>query len=308
MLASLGATEKDVRFVLVVDGLAPAWRARPSAPPSRRAPGSGTSRTWRRPPRTAPTPWPPWAAVIIGLLLAVATSVIAAVWPGRAVSKMPVVVAALRAGSSRRRLVNALAAARSNLPGRGPVHAVLLRRPERRRRQQQLPRHRRADLLRDRLGAARPVHRRPALPAGLARPAGDHGSPPRPGALPVAVRRGDRGGLVRGLPRHDRDRHRQHPVRRRARLHRAEHGGRTSSSSTPPSTTLPSTRRGSSPPPPRWPRSAPGRPPWPSSCTRPPRSSSTCQSASTCASPGSPPRISTAASCRRATAAASSAG
>ena len=35
----------------------------------------------------------PWAAVVIGLLLAVATSVIAAAWPGRAVSKVPVVAA-----------------------------------------------------------------------------------------------------------------------------------------------------------------------------------------------------------------------
>ena len=35
----------------------------------------------------------PWAAVIIGLLLAVATSVLAAVWPGRTVSKVPVVAA-----------------------------------------------------------------------------------------------------------------------------------------------------------------------------------------------------------------------
>ena len=35
----------------------------------------------------------PWPAVVIGLLLAVATSVFAAVWPGRAVSKMPVVAA-----------------------------------------------------------------------------------------------------------------------------------------------------------------------------------------------------------------------
>src|SRR6185312_657223 len=35
----------------------------------------------------------PWAAVVIGLLLAVATSVLAAVWPGRAVSKVPVVAA-----------------------------------------------------------------------------------------------------------------------------------------------------------------------------------------------------------------------
>ncbi|MGH3262778.1 MAG: FtsX-like permease family protein, partial [Trebonia sp.] len=35
----------------------------------------------------------PWAAVAIGLLLAVATSVFAAVWPGRMVSKVPVVAA-----------------------------------------------------------------------------------------------------------------------------------------------------------------------------------------------------------------------
>lgn len=35
----------------------------------------------------------PWTAVVAGLLLAVATSVLAAVWPGRAVSKVPVVAA-----------------------------------------------------------------------------------------------------------------------------------------------------------------------------------------------------------------------
>jgi putative ABC transport system permease protein len=94
MLASLGATERDVRFVLIVDGLVAGvlgaiiggalafglwfWYY----------PHLETATAHR-------TDWLnlPWTAVIIGLLLAVATSVIAAAWPGRAVSKVPVVAA-----------------------------------------------------------------------------------------------------------------------------------------------------------------------------------------------------------------------
>jgi len=94
MLASLGATERDVRFVLLVDGLvAGVLGAIIGA-----AIGFGLW-FWYYPHletatahRTDPLALP-WAAVVIGLLLAVATSVIAAAWPGRAVSKTPVVAA-----------------------------------------------------------------------------------------------------------------------------------------------------------------------------------------------------------------------
>jgi putative ABC transport system permease protein len=94
MLTSLGATEADVRFVLIADGLLGGvvgaiiggavalggwlWYY----------PHLETATAHRTDPYNLP-----WAAVIIGLLLAVATSVVAAVWPGRAVSKVPVVAA-----------------------------------------------------------------------------------------------------------------------------------------------------------------------------------------------------------------------
>ena len=94
MLASLGATERDVRFVLIVDGLVAGvlgaliggalgfgfwlWYY----------PHLETATAHRTDPLSLP-----WTAVVIGLLLAVATSVIAAAWPGRAVSKVPVVAA-----------------------------------------------------------------------------------------------------------------------------------------------------------------------------------------------------------------------
>jgi putative ABC transport system permease protein len=94
MLASLGATERDVRFVLLADGLVAGvlgaiigaaiafglwfWYY----------PHLETATAHRTDPLNLP-----WAAVVIGLLLAVATSVIAAAWPGRSVSKVPVVAA-----------------------------------------------------------------------------------------------------------------------------------------------------------------------------------------------------------------------
>jgi len=94
MLASLGATERDVRFVLIVDGLlAGVVGAIIGA-----ALGFGLWFWYYPHLETATahrTDWLnlPWTAVVIGLLLAVATSVIAAAWPGRAVSKIPVVAA-----------------------------------------------------------------------------------------------------------------------------------------------------------------------------------------------------------------------
>jgi putative ABC transport system permease protein len=94
MLASLGATERDVRFVLLVDGLVAGVLGAIIGG----ALGLGLW-LWYYPHletatahRTDPLGLP-WAAVVIGLLLAVATSVIAAAWPGRSVSKVPVVAA-----------------------------------------------------------------------------------------------------------------------------------------------------------------------------------------------------------------------
>ena len=94
MLASIGATESDVRFVLIADGLVGGvigaiigaavalggwlWYY----------PHLSTATAHRIDPFNLP-----WVPVIIGMLLAVATSVIAAVWPGRSVSKIPVVAA-----------------------------------------------------------------------------------------------------------------------------------------------------------------------------------------------------------------------
>ena len=74
----------------------------------------------------------------------------------------------------------------------------------------------------------------------------------RPGAVPVQVGRRAGGGLVRGLHRDDRDRHRQHQVRRRARLRRPRTWRPTSSSSTPRATTPARTSRASSPRPRSW--------------------------------------------------------
>jgi putative ABC transport system permease protein len=94
MLASLGATEADVRFVLIADGL---FAGVLGALLGAAAALGGW--LWYYPhleTATAHSIDPlnlPWAAVVIGMLLAVATSVTAAVWPGRAVSRVPVVAA-----------------------------------------------------------------------------------------------------------------------------------------------------------------------------------------------------------------------
>jgi len=94
MLASLGATERDVRFVLITDGVIAGLAG--AALGAALAAGAWF---WYYPHletatahRTDPLALP-WPAVVIGLLLAVATSVLAAVRPGRAVSRVPVVAA-----------------------------------------------------------------------------------------------------------------------------------------------------------------------------------------------------------------------
>jgi putative ABC transport system permease protein len=94
LLSSLGATEADVRFVLIADGLLGGVAGAIIGAAVALGgwlwyyPHLETATAHRTDPFNLP-----WAAVIIGLLLAVATSVIAAVWPGRAVSKIPVVAA-----------------------------------------------------------------------------------------------------------------------------------------------------------------------------------------------------------------------
>jgi putative ABC transport system permease protein len=94
MLSSLGATEADVRFVLIADGLLGGVAGAVIGAAVALGgwlwyyPHLETATAHRTDPFNLP-----WAAVVIGLVLAVATSVIAAVWPGRAVSKVPVVAA-----------------------------------------------------------------------------------------------------------------------------------------------------------------------------------------------------------------------
>jgi putative ABC transport system permease protein len=94
MLASIGATESDVRFVLIADGLLGGVVGAIIG-----AAAALGGWLWYYPHlevaaahRIDPVNLP-WAAVAIGLLLAVATAVLAAVWPGRTVSKVPVVAA-----------------------------------------------------------------------------------------------------------------------------------------------------------------------------------------------------------------------
>ncbi len=94
MLSSLGATEADVRFVLIADGLIGGVAGAVLGAAAALGgwlwyyPHLATATAHRVDPFSLP-----WAAVVIGLLLAVATAVVAAVWPGRSVSKVPVVAA-----------------------------------------------------------------------------------------------------------------------------------------------------------------------------------------------------------------------
>jgi putative ABC transport system permease protein len=94
MLSSLGATEGDVRFVLIMDGAIAGLLGA--------VVGTAIGFAawfWYYPHleiatahRTDPLDLS-WTTLIIGVILAVATAVIAAAWPGRAVSKVPTVAA-----------------------------------------------------------------------------------------------------------------------------------------------------------------------------------------------------------------------
>jgi len=94
MLASLGATKADVRFVLIADGLIGGVTGAIIG-----AAVALGGWLWYYPHLAIASahridPFDlPWTTVVIGMLLAVATSVLAAVWPGRAISKVPVVAA-----------------------------------------------------------------------------------------------------------------------------------------------------------------------------------------------------------------------
>jgi putative ABC transport system permease protein len=94
MLSSLGATEGDVRFVLIIDG---AIAGLLGAVIGTAIGFAGWF--WYYPHleiatahRTDPLNLS-WTTLIIGVILAIATSVIAAAWPGRAVSRVPAVAA-----------------------------------------------------------------------------------------------------------------------------------------------------------------------------------------------------------------------
>jgi putative ABC transport system permease protein len=94
LLSSLGATEGDVRFVLIVDG---AIGGLLGAIIGTAIGFAGWF--WYYPHleiatahRTDPLDLS-WATLIIGVILAIGTAVIAAAWPGRAVSKVPTVAA-----------------------------------------------------------------------------------------------------------------------------------------------------------------------------------------------------------------------
>jgi putative ABC transport system permease protein len=94
MLSSLGATEGDVRFVLIMDG---AIAGLLGAVVGTVLGFAGWF--WYYPHleiatahRTDPLNLS-WTTLVIGVILAVATAVIAAAWPGRAISKVPTVAA-----------------------------------------------------------------------------------------------------------------------------------------------------------------------------------------------------------------------
>jgi len=94
MLSSLGATEGDVRFVLIMDGAIAGLAGAVAGVVIGFA-----AWFWYYPHleiatahRTDPLQLS-WATLVIGVILAVATAVIAAAWPGRAISKVPTVAA-----------------------------------------------------------------------------------------------------------------------------------------------------------------------------------------------------------------------
>jgi len=94
MLASLGATEGDVRFVLIMDGAIAGLLGALTGVVIGFAgwfwyyPHLEVATAHRTDPLNLS-----WTTLVIGVILAVATAVIAAAWPGRAISKVPTVAA-----------------------------------------------------------------------------------------------------------------------------------------------------------------------------------------------------------------------
>jgi putative ABC transport system permease protein len=94
MLSSLGATEGDVRFVLIIDGAIAGLLGAVIGTAIGFAgwfwyyPHLEVATAHRTDPLSLS-----WTTLIIGVIRAVATAVIAAAWPGRAVSKVPTVAA-----------------------------------------------------------------------------------------------------------------------------------------------------------------------------------------------------------------------
>ena len=94
MLSSLGATEGDVRFVLIMDGAIAGLVGAVAGVVIGFAgwfwyyPHLEIATAHRTDPLNLS-----WTTLVIGVILAVATAVIAAAWPGRAISKLPTVAA-----------------------------------------------------------------------------------------------------------------------------------------------------------------------------------------------------------------------
>jgi len=94
MLSSLGATEGDVRFVLIMDGAIAGLLGAMAGVVIGFAgwfwyyPHLEIATAHRTDPLNLS-----WTTLVIGVILAIATAVIAAAWPGRAISKVPTVAA-----------------------------------------------------------------------------------------------------------------------------------------------------------------------------------------------------------------------
>ena len=94
MLKAVGATERHLRLVMVVNGLAVgAGRRAGRGGAGLRPPGSRTCRRCSRPPATCDATQLPWWAFALGVAFAVATSVLAARRPAKTMAAVAVVTA-----------------------------------------------------------------------------------------------------------------------------------------------------------------------------------------------------------------------